>query len=49
VIAYEEGGGTIVNILDPHSMANLISEPGVQAVMGEARSRLKRVFEALNR
>jgi uncharacterized protein (DUF302 family) len=49
VIVYEEGDGTIVNILYPLSMTNLISEPGVQVVMREARSRLERMFEALNR
>lgn len=48
VIVYEEGDGAVVNILDPLSMTNLISEPGLQAVMGEARSRLERVSEALN-
>jgi uncharacterized protein (DUF302 family) len=49
VIIYEEGDGTVVNILDPLAMTDLIPEPGLQAVMGEARSRLQRVSEALNR
>lgn len=49
VIIYEEGDGTVVNILDPLAMTNLIPEPGLQTVMGEARSRLQRVSEALNR
>ena len=49
VIVYEDGEGTVVNILDPLVMTNLISEPGLQAVMGEARSRLERVSEALSR
>jgi uncharacterized protein (DUF302 family) len=49
VIVYEEEDGAVVSILDPLSMTDLISEPGLQAVMDEARSRLARVSEALNR
>ncbi len=49
VIVYEEGEGAVVNILDPLSMTDLIPEPGLQAVMGEVRTRLARVSEALNR
>jgi uncharacterized protein (DUF302 family) len=49
VIIYEEGDGTVVNILDPLAMTDLIPEPALQTVMGEARSRLARVSEALNR
>jgi uncharacterized protein (DUF302 family) len=48
VIVYEEGDGAVVNILDPLALINLISEPRLQAVMREARSRLERVVEALN-
>ena len=49
VIVYEEGDGAVVNILDPLAMTNLIPGPELQAVMGEARARLERVSEALNR
>lgn len=48
VIVYEEGEGAVVNILDPLAMSDLIPEPGLQAVMGEARSRLERVSQSLN-
>jgi uncharacterized protein (DUF302 family) len=48
VIVYEEGEGVVVNILDPLAMSDLIPEPGLQAVMGEARSRLERVSQSLN-
>jgi uncharacterized protein (DUF302 family) len=47
VIVYEEGDGAVVNILDPLAMGELIPEPELQATMGEARARLKRVSEAL--
>lgn len=49
VIVYEEGDGAVVNILNPLAMTELIPEPELQTVMGEARARLARVSEALNR
>jgi uncharacterized protein (DUF302 family) len=49
VIVYEEGDGAVVNILNPLAMTELIPEPELQAVMGEARARLARVSEVLNR
>ncbi len=49
VIVYEEGDGAVVNILNPLAMTELIPEPELQSVMGEARARLERVSEALNR
>jgi uncharacterized protein (DUF302 family) len=49
VIVYEEGDGAVVNILDPLAMSDLIPEPELQTTMGEARSRLQRVAEALNK
>jgi len=49
VIVYEEGNGSVVQILDPLAMADLISEPELQITMGEARARLKRVSESLTR
>ena len=49
MIVYEEGDGAVVNILNPLAMTELIPEPELQAVMGEARARLARVSEALNR
>ena len=49
VIVYEEGNGSVVQILNPLAMTDLISEPELQITMGEARSRLKRVSEALTR
>jgi uncharacterized protein (DUF302 family) len=49
VIVYEDGDGAEVNILNPLAMTELIPEPELQAVMGEARARLARVSEALNR
>jgi hypothetical protein len=48
VIVYEEGEGAVVNILDPLAMTDLIPEPRLQAVMGEARSKLERVSQSLN-
>lgn len=47
VIVYEEGEATVVNIIDPWSMTNLIQDPALEAVAEEARQRLKRVSKAL--
>lgn len=49
VIVYEDGDGSIVNILDPLSMTDFIPEPELKATMGEARARLKRVADSLAR
>jgi uncharacterized protein (DUF302 family) len=49
VIIYEEGTGTVVNIIDPISMTNFIQDPVLETVAAEARARLNRVSEALQR
>ena len=49
VIVYEEGGSTVVNIIDPMSMINFIQDPALDEVAEEARQRLKRVSEALQK
>ena len=47
VIVYEEGNATVVNIIDPMSMTNVIQDPALESVAEEARQRLKRVSEAI--
>jgi uncharacterized protein (DUF302 family) len=49
VIVYEAGDVTMVNIIDPISMTNFIRDPALEAVAGEARQRLKRVSEAIQK
>ena len=49
IIVYEEGDTTIVNIIDPLSMTNFIQDPALEAVAEEARERLKRVSEAIQK
>jgi len=49
VIVYEEGDATVVNIIDPISMTNFIQDPALEAVADEARQRLKRVSEAIQK
>jgi uncharacterized protein (DUF302 family) len=49
VIVYEEGDGTVVNILDPLSMTNFIQDPALESVAAEARQRLERVSEAIQK
>ena len=49
VIVYEEGGSTVVNIIDPMSMTNFIQDPALDEVAEDARQRLKRVSEALQK
>lgn len=47
VILYEDGSGTIVNIMDPLSMTQLIEDSTLQPIVDEARTRLTRVHTAL--
>ena len=47
VIIYEDGSETVVNIIDPLSMLQMIQDPVLEQVADEARSRLKRVQAAL--
>ena len=47
VIVYEDEAGSVVNILDPLSMTQLIQDPALTPVAEEARARLQRVHAAL--
>ncbi len=48
VIVYEdEGGGSVVSIVDPISMLSMVDNPKLQPVADEARARLGRVAAAL--
>jgi uncharacterized protein (DUF302 family) len=47
VVVYEEGGGSMVLILDPISMLDMVQNPALEPVAQEARARLQRVAEAL--
>lgn len=49
VIVYEEGDGTVVNIIDPLSMLELIQDPALDSVAREARERLERVAESIRK
>lgn len=49
VIVYEEGNTTVVNIIDPISMTNFIDDQSLIAVANEARQRLKRVSDAIQK
>ena len=49
VIVYEEGDTTVVNIIDPISMTNFIDDQSLIAVANEARQRLKRVSDAIQK
>ena len=49
VIVYEEGDTTVVNIIDPISMTNFIQDQSLAAVAEEARQRLKRVSDAIQK
>lgn len=48
VIVYEEGDETVVNIVDPLSMGQLVQDPALDEVAEQARQRLQRVAEALH-
>jgi len=49
VIVYEEGDSTVVNIIDPKMMLGMMPDPALASVAEEARVRLMRVSEALQR
>ncbi len=49
VIVYEEGGSTVVNIIDPMSMTSFIQDPALDEIAEEARQKLKRVSEAIQK
>ena len=49
IIVYEDegGGGSFISIVDPISMLGVVKNPDLEPVADEARTRLKRVAEAL--
>lgn len=47
VIVYAEEGHTVVSIIDPLSMLNILQDPALDSVAQEAAARLKRVAQAL--
>jgi uncharacterized protein (DUF302 family) len=47
VVVYEEDGGSVVSIVDPISMLEVVGSPGLDLVAGEAWTRLGRVADAL--
>ena len=47
VIVYEEGGGSVISIVDPLSMLGVVQNPELDPVADEARSRLQRVAAAI--
>ena len=49
VIVYEESGGSVVNIIDPFSMFDFLQDPDLEPVAEDARNRLKRVSEAIQK
>jgi uncharacterized protein (DUF302 family) len=48
VIVYEADGGSVVSIVDPISMLGIVENPGLEPIAEDARSRLRRVYEALS-
>jgi uncharacterized protein (DUF302 family) len=47
VIVYEDGGGSVVAIIDPLSMLGIVRNPALDVIAREARARLERVIKAL--
>lgn len=47
VIVYEDAGESVVAILDPISMLDVVENPDLDPVAEEARTRLRRVAKAL--
>jgi len=49
VVVYEDDGGSVVSIADPIAMLEVAGNPALEPVANEARARLQRVIEALDR
>jgi len=47
VVRVDAGGKTIVEIMDPRAVLQLVDRPEIAAIAGEVRSRLERVLAAL--
>jgi uncharacterized protein (DUF302 family) len=48
VIVYESDGGSVVSIVDPISILGMVENPDLEPIANDARSRLRRVSEALS-
>jgi uncharacterized protein (DUF302 family) len=49
VIVYENDGGSVISIVNPLSMLDMVDIPGLAAVAQEAQARLQRVIEAVGK
>ena len=49
VILYSDGSGTTVNIVDPDSMVAMMPGAGLEPVAAEAKARLSRVLESIQK
>lgn len=47
VVVREEGGKTLVEIMDPRAVLQLVGRPEIAIIAGEVRARLERVLASL--
>lgn len=47
VVVREEGGKTMVEIMDPRAVLQLVGRPEIAQIAGEVRARLERVLAAV--
>jgi uncharacterized protein (DUF302 family) len=47
VVRVDSGGKTVVEIMDPRAVLQLVGRPEIAAIAGEVRARLERVLAAL--
>ncbi|HEU4645083.1 MAG TPA: DUF302 domain-containing protein [Burkholderiales bacterium] len=47
VVVRVEGGKTLVEIMDPHAVLQLVGRPEIAQIAGEVRERLERVLAAV--
>jgi uncharacterized protein (DUF302 family) len=47
VVLREDGGETIVEVMDPMAVLGIVDDPGIRPVATEARARLERAIAAL--
>lgn len=47
VIVYEDGGGSVVKVMDPEAALSIVGNPAVEPIAREAKEKLERALDRL--
>jgi len=47
VVRVDEGGRTVVEMMDPNAVLHLVGRPGIEVIAGEVRARLEAALAAI--